>query len=567
MADKVPVKGGYNGGSLTGIAEYATGDTLGVAHGGTGVVTIGSNALVTGNGTSAMTSESNLTFDGTILKATGDLCATVKVVAPALCIGSEYVLPTADGSAGQLMCTDGSGALVFATAASSGISWDGSTANGVATYKDADEATVEANLTFDGTDLAIGNTAPSSYMDSVHGLIIGDTSDATSEIAIATTTTGTAEINFTDTADTTNQAQISYNHSNANLDFKTTQSGGVFKFSPDTGGSVLLQVGDASSNARVGIGTTAPDGKLHVHTASAGSVTANSAADELVIEGSGSQVGMQFLSPNDAKQFILFGDPDATNAGQISYTHDTNALRFYTSTAERMQIDTDGWLIVGPNMDTNSSTVGFRVHPSAGIGYFSADSSTTMYLTRISNTGTIIDFYQCVSSVGTISVGASSVAYNTSSDYRLKENVVDLTGAVNRVAQLQPHRFNFIADPDTTVDGFVAHEVSDIVPEAITGTKDGMQDVENVVVDADGGIVARDQTEANWLAGKEPTLVSEATDDEEAVYADPLYAADTVWHETLTVPDYQGIDQAKLVPLLTAAIQELTARVAALESA
>jgi hypothetical protein len=463
------------------------------------------------------------------------------------------------------MCTDGSGALAFATA-SSGVTLAGSTNNTIATVTGSDALCGEANLTFDGTDLAIGNTAPSSYMDSVHGLIIGDTSDATSEIAIATTTTGTAEINFTDTADTTNQAQISYNHSNANLDFKTTQSGGAFKFSPDTGGSVLLQVGDAWSNARVGIGTTAPDGKLHIHTASAGSVTANSAADELVIEGSGSQVGMQFLSPNDAKQFILFGDPDATNAGQISYTHDTNALRFYTSTAERMQIDTDGWLIVGPNMDTNSSTVGFRVHPSAGIGYFSADSSTTMYLTRISNTGTIIDFYQCVSSVGTISVGSSSVAYNTSSDYRLKENVIDLTGAVNRVAQLQPHRFNFIADPDTTVDGFVAHEVSDIVPEAITGTKDGMQDVENVVVDADGGIVARDQTEANWLAGKEPTLVSEATDDEEAVYADPLYAADTVWHETLTVPDYQGIDQAKLVPLLTAAIQELQTRLEAAEA-
>ena len=142
-----------------------------------------------------------------------------------------------------------------------------------------------------------------------------------------------------------------------------------------------------------------------------------------------------------------------------------------------------------------------------------------------------------------------------------------MTGAVDRVAQLQPHRFNFIADADTTVDGFVAHEVSDIVPEAITGTKDGMKDVENVVVDADGVIVGRDQTEATWIAGKERTLVSEATDDEEAVYADPLYAADTVWHETLTVPEYQGIDQAKLVPLLTAAIQELTARVEALESA
>ena len=120
MADKVPVKGGYNGSSLTGLAEFVSGDTLGIAHGGTGLATIGTNQLVTGNGTSAITSESNLTFDGTILKATGDLCATVKVVAPALCIGSEYVLPTSDGSAGQLICTDGSGALAFADAASSG---------------------------------------------------------------------------------------------------------------------------------------------------------------------------------------------------------------------------------------------------------------------------------------------------------------------------------------------------------------------------------------------------------------------------------------------------------------
>ena len=76
MADKIPIRGGFNGGSLTGLAQFASGDTLGVAHGGTGIVTIGSNALVTGNGTSAMTSESNLTFDGTILKSTGDICAT-----------------------------------------------------------------------------------------------------------------------------------------------------------------------------------------------------------------------------------------------------------------------------------------------------------------------------------------------------------------------------------------------------------------------------------------------------------------------------------------------------------
>jgi hypothetical protein len=119
--------------------------------------------------------------------------------------------------------------------------------------------------------------------------------------------------------------------------------------------------------------------------------------------------------------------------------------------------------------------------------------------------------------IGDIRVTTSSVAYNTTSDARLKENVVDLTGAIDRVNQIPVHRFNFIANPDTTVDGFLAHEVQDIVPEAITGTHNE--------VDEDGN------------------------------------------------PVYQGIDQSKLVPLLTAALQEalseiadLKTRVAALET-
>ncbi len=111
--------------------------------------------------------------------------------------------------------------------------------------------------------------------------------------------------------------------------------------------------------------------------------------------------------------------------------------------------------------------------------------------------------------VGYISVGTSSTNYVTSSDYRLKENVVDLTSATDRLKQLEPKRFNFIADADTTVDGFLAHEVQSVVPEAITGEKDA--------VDADGN------------------------------------------------PDYQGIDQSKLVPLLVATIKELEARIATLE--
>jgi len=119
-------------------------------------------------------------------------------------------------------------------------------------------------------------------------------------------------------------------------------------------------------------------------------------------------------------------------------------------------------------------------------------------------------FRYLTTQIGSIIGSATSTAFNTSSDYRLKENVTDLTGAADRVQQLAPKRFNFIADADKTVDGFLAHEVADIVPEAISGEKDA--------VDADGN------------------------------------------------PEYQGIDQSKLVPLLTAALQEALTKIDALET-
>lgn len=111
---------------------------------------------------------------------------------------------------------------------------------------------------------------------------------------------------------------------------------------------------------------------------------------------------------------------------------------------------------------------------------------------------------------GSITVTSTATAYNTSSDYRLKENIVPIENAVARIDNLNPVRFNFIADPLHTVDGFLAHEVTPVVPEAITGEKDAVDDEGN--------------------------------------------------------PVYQGIDQSKLVPLLVAAVQELSARVAALEA-
>jgi len=136
--------------------------------------------------------------------------------------------------------------------------------------------------------------------------------------------------------------------------------------------------------------------------------------------------------------------------------------------------------------------------------------------------------------VGSITCWTTSTSYNTSSDYRLKENVVPMTGSINRLKELKPSRFNFIADPDTTVDGFLAHEAAEVVPEAITGEKDAMRteeyEVTPAVKDDDGNVVT------------------------EAVMG------------TREVEDYQGIDQSKLVPLLVASLQEAVEKIEALEA-
>ena len=71
--------------------------------------------------------------------------------------------------------------------------------------------------------------------------------------------------------------------------------------------------------------------------------------------------------------------------------------------------------------------------------------------------------------VGYIVTSGTTTGYNTSSDYRLKENVVAVSDGIARLKQLQPSRFNFIADPNKTVDGFIAHEVQDVVPDEPAG--------------------------------------------------------------------------------------------------
>ena len=123
---------------------------------------------------------------------------------------------------------------------------------------------------------------------------------------------------------------------------------------------------------------------------------------------------------------------------------------------------------------------------------------------------------------GSIVIGTTATAYNTSSDYRLKENIVGLSGGVVRVKQLKPYRFNFKKTSDVTVDGFLAHEVASVIPEAVTGTKD-------------------------------------------AVHTEDVIEGDEVVRKKGDIKPQQ-LDYAKLTPLLTAALQEVIVRVESLET-
>jgi hypothetical protein len=207
-----------------------------------------------------------------------------------------------------------------------------------------------------------------------------------------------------------------------------------------------------------------------------------------------------------------------------------------------MTIDNAGRILVGTSSPYATSV-------AMSINVDSAPGSGGSIVSKTTATGDKfhLHFQNGNGGVGGIKTTGSSTAYNTSSDYRLKENLVPLTDSIERVKALQPYRFNFIADPDTTVDGFVAHEAGEVVPEAVSGEKDAMQMVEYEITPA----------------------VEEVRDDDGNIITE---AVDAVMGEREII-DPQGIDQSKLVPLLTAALQtalsqieDLTARIEVLES-
>jgi hypothetical protein len=303
-----------------------------------------------------------------------------------------------------------------------------------------------------------------------------------------------------------------------------------------------------TASGNVSIGTTSPSEKLHIH--------ADSGSSYLRLSASNGQSGIQIGDTSTAWWIYKEGNSanlnwydggtnwmtlkhgsgnlgiNTTQPGESPYGSVTNALL----TIRGSGTDNVGsTILIGGGNGHYSSITGYHINTGVTILDFATCNGPSNPTLRFriagngdlyhyadakvqfrANTGdgdgrvnindlggTAISFYFGTTKVGSITLGASSTAYNTSSDYRLKENVISLENAIDRVIQIPVHRFNFISDPDIIYDGFLAHEVQAIVPEAVTGEKDA--------VDEEGNIKA------------------------------------------------QGIDQSKLVPLLTAALKEVNA--------
>jgi len=270
----------------------------------------------------------------------------------------------------------------------------------------------------------------------------------------------------------------------------------------------------------------------------ADTITAETGGNERVRVDSSGRVGIATSSPNsfaiatirDSNGLSLTGDTQT----RLVFTHenggtdlknfdiqlDSGNLKFRkigdnnTSVTERMRITSSGDIRFGGVSTTepgfNNNTVGCAIEPSFGSIFLSRSNGAALYVNTNTDGSQLASFRRNGNEQGKIIAHSSSVSYETTSDYRLKENAVGISDGITRLKQLKPYRFNFKDYTSETLDGFFAHEAQSVVPECASGTKDE--------VDSDNN------------------------------------------------PIYQGIDQSKLVPLLTAALQEAVTKIETLET-
>jgi len=225
---------------------------------------------------------------------------------------------------------------------------------------------------------------------------------------------------------------------------------------------------------------------------------------------------VSLFSNNTFSSGIIFGgDSSGEGVAKLEYNRSDGKIYLYTGIdagTTALIVDSGGNVLVGTTSKNPSSSYNSSSPNGTSLLGNKIECSRTggvPFDFNRAETGTIGIFRRAGTLVGSIGVTGDATSYNTSSDYRLKEDIIEMDGSIDRLKALKPCNFRWKSD-GTRVDGFIAHEAQEVVPEAVTGTKDA--------VDEEGN------------------------------------------------PDYQGIDQAKLVPLLTKALQEAVAKIESLEA-
>jgi hypothetical protein len=376
-------------------------------------------------------------------------------------------------------------------------------ANGVekASIDSSGNLTVSGNLTSLGIDDNADATAIT--IDSNENVGIG-----TSPSYKLHTLIGSGEANGVGILNTSGQGLNIYTDStaaNADVSIDQGATGAAIIFRQN--GTERLRL---AGGGNVGIANTSPN-------------SYDAEAKNLVVGSGTGHQGMTIVAGTSSKSKIHFADGTGAAAykGMVHYDHNADTLNLATSGNDRLSITSSGNVGIG-------GTPGDKLDVFGGVGMFRRSDVNSGSAERIvafkdgSNTER-----------GSIKISNSAVTYTTGSDYRLKENVDYTWDATTRLKQLKPARFNFIADDtNTLVDGFIAHEVSSVVPEAISGEKDAFQVWEAFETLPEGVSVGDNKLD----------------DDGNRI------------------PLMQSIDQSKLVPLLVKTIQELEARITALEA-
>ena len=297
-------------------------------------------------------------------------------------------------------------------------------------------------------------------------------------------------------------AQV-FNEAGADVDFRIE--------SDDNDGMLFIDGG----NDRVGIGTTVPSELLTIKemTGQSAMVRFDDTDNALIGWIGVAREANDFSLTGPANQDLVIGSLGAkstwfVDGAQINGRF-TGAYEFVKEGASGTSFQNDG--------------------TGCGAGLYSdGDQGQVMVETTSTNARHMSRYCNPNGRVGFISIAGTTTTYSTSSDYRLKENVNYDWDATTRLKQLKPARFNFISDADTTLDGFLAHEVSDIVPAAVSGEKDALEKYRHNDTIPEGKSVGDI---------KDPPVI-----------------------------DPQGLDASLLVPLMVKTIQELEARIEALEN-